>query len=151
MIPNFRISDNFDFYEMTNTRHVGMQTENREWAVPNLFNMRDFCSGVLEPIRTVLGPMVISSGFRCRALNEWVGGSKTSSHTYGMAADVFKPEWDFRGVSEAGWKAYNLCKERGIRAKIIIEAKEGTFWLHINRFSELCLYEGIARAYKRLA
>ena len=151
MIPYFKISPNFDFHEMTRTRHVGLQQENMEWAVPYLFNLREFCENILEPIRTVLGPMVVSSGFRCKSVNEWVKGSKNSSHQFGIAADIFRPEWDFKAVTEAGWKAYNLCKEKNINAKIIIEASGGVFWLHINKFNTLCLYEGIAGVYKKIA
>lgn len=45
-------------------------------------------AGVLEEVRALAGlPMVITSGFRGLALNAAVGGSKTSAHTQGLAAD----------------------------------------------------------------
>lgn len=44
---------------------------------------------VLDPLRTQYGkPIKVNSGYRCPALNKMVGGSKTSHHVYGMAADI---------------------------------------------------------------
>lgn len=48
----------------------------------------------LEQVRAILGvPVIISSGYRCRALNIRVGGSSTSAHTEGLAADFTAPEF----------------------------------------------------------
>jgi len=42
----------------------------------------------LEQVRAALGrPMFISSGYRCTALNRALGGSVTSAHILGLAAD----------------------------------------------------------------
>lgn len=47
----------------------------------------------LEVVRTLLGgkPILISSGYRCPALNAAVGGSKNSSHMLGLAVDFTCP------------------------------------------------------------
>lgn len=46
----------------------------------------------LERVRAVLGhPVRISSGYRCPALNAAIGGSKTSQHMQGLAADFACP------------------------------------------------------------
>lgn len=45
----------------------------------------------LELIRPYTGPIVLLSGFRCLALNRAVGGSKTSAHVDGLAADIHAP------------------------------------------------------------
>jgi zinc D-Ala-D-Ala carboxypeptidase len=50
--------------------------------------LRRLCAQILEPARGALGPLRISSGYRCPALNAAVGGSKTSAHMSGYAADV---------------------------------------------------------------
>jgi len=43
----------------------------------------------LEDVQALLGaPLEISSGYRCAALNEVVGGSVTSQHLLGQAADI---------------------------------------------------------------
>ena len=44
---------------------------------------------LLDPIREALGePIVVSSGYRCKELNELVGGAKHSHHLIGCAADI---------------------------------------------------------------
>lgn len=60
--------------------------------VPNsseLANLQRLCQQVLEPIRVKLcRPIVITSGFRPGWLNEAIGGSTTSAHMTGNAADL---------------------------------------------------------------
>lgn len=43
---------------------------------------------VLQPLRDVWGAMPINSGYRCRELNEKVGGVESSMHRKGEACDV---------------------------------------------------------------
>lgn len=44
---------------------------------------------VLQPLRTELGhSLILTSGFRPEELNTLIGGSKTSAHRFGCAADV---------------------------------------------------------------
>ena len=44
---------------------------------------------VLDPLREAWGkPISVTSGYRCPELNRIVGGSKTSHHMRGMAADI---------------------------------------------------------------
>lgn len=44
---------------------------------------------VLQPLRDAWGgPLVISSGYRCKELNKLVGGVESSQHRKGEAADV---------------------------------------------------------------
>jgi hypothetical protein len=59
-----------------------------------LVNLRTLAEG-LERIRIVLGsrPIHITSGYRCEALNEKVGGSQRSAHIDGLAADFICPSF----------------------------------------------------------
>ncbi len=51
--------------------------------------MRDLCTKILQPLRDSVGmPLVVSSGYRCPRLNRAIGGSVTSQHMEGRAADV---------------------------------------------------------------
>ena len=53
------------------------------------FNVERLCNDLLEPIRNRLGRvMVITSGVRPDWLNLAIGGSATSAHMDGLAADV---------------------------------------------------------------
>ena len=56
-------------------------------------NLRRLAAG-LEDVRALLGASLqISSGYRCAALNEAVGGSSTSQHMQGLAVDFECPEF----------------------------------------------------------
>tara|TARA_R110000868_G_scaffold301_2_gene2493 strand:- start:4308 stop:4748 length:441 start_codon:yes stop_codon:yes gene_type:complete len=47
---------------------------------------------VLERIRTLLGhSVIITSGYRCPALNKAVNGAALSAHVNGLAADIIVP------------------------------------------------------------
>ena len=52
-------------------------------------NLRRLCAEVLDPLRTFLGrPVRITSGYRSLELNKKIGGSTTSRHCSGLAADI---------------------------------------------------------------
>jgi hypothetical protein len=54
--------------------------------------MRRVLAPGLERVRDVLGvPMQITSGYRSPALNAAVGGTRSSQHIYGLAADFVAP------------------------------------------------------------
>lgn len=44
---------------------------------------------ILDPLREAWGaPVIVTSGYRCPALNKAVGGAAHSQHMYGEAADI---------------------------------------------------------------
>lgn len=51
-------------------------------------NMAYLTTRVLDPLREHFGPLRITSGYRSTLLNRAVGGSSTSLHCFGMAADI---------------------------------------------------------------
>jgi len=51
-------------------------------------NLRCVCFYLLDPLRRALGPLKVNSGYRSKAVNAAVGGSKTSAHMKGLAADI---------------------------------------------------------------
>ena len=78
----------------------------------------------LERVRHVLGsPIIVSSGYRSPKVNSTVGGSPTSSHLFGYAADFICPGFGTpREICEA-------IRASGIDYDQIIE--EGT-WVHFS-------------------
>jgi hypothetical protein len=62
-------------------------------------NLEKLCIKVLQPIRDHFQSAVkINSGYRCPKLNKAIGGSKTSQHRFGQAADFVVPKQDLRTV-----------------------------------------------------
>lgn len=59
---------------------------------PNKFQISELtrlCKNILEPIRQKTGkPIIISSGYRCKELNDRIGGAKNSLHCDGDAVDI---------------------------------------------------------------
>ena len=50
-------------------------------------NLQSLVDNVLQPLRDKFGPIVVTSGYRSPDLNRKIGGSTTSHHCYGYAAD----------------------------------------------------------------
>lgn len=51
--------------------------------------LRELCVNVLQPLRDAIGVTIaISSGYRPNWLNPLIGGSSTSQHMQGQAADI---------------------------------------------------------------
>lgn len=58
-----------------------------DWEVRD--NIIALVKNILQPLRDEWGgPLFINSGYRCKELNEKVGGVETSQHRKGQAADV---------------------------------------------------------------
>lgn len=54
-----------------------------------LGNIKALVLNVLDPLRARIGrPVIITSGYRSRRVNELVGGSVSSQHMAGKAADI---------------------------------------------------------------
>lgn len=87
------ISKNFSYHEFEQSN---IAKEERITNVITSVEVRDsiksLVDNLLQPLRDVVKkPLNISSGYRCPALNSHhrVGGSKTSQHVKGEAADVW--------------------------------------------------------------
>lgn len=87
-IPDRQLSPHFRLSEMLNSgtgRSKGIPNE----PTPEIeANLERLCKEALEPIRAIVGPLKINSGYRADAINKAVGGSITSAHSYGLAADL---------------------------------------------------------------
>lgn len=79
-----QLSPHFTLAELTVTS-TGLANFPGDTAIANL---RVLCMGLLEQIRWHTGPLTISSGFRTAAVNRAIGGSATSQHVTGEAADL---------------------------------------------------------------
>ena len=101
------LSAHFTLDELCATTHRDWIGPNREAAGEFLSALTDLC-GLLERVRALCGsrPLVIHSGFRCPGLNAAIGGSKTSQHLLGQAADFHVAGLDltetWRLIAESG-------------------------------------------------
>jgi hypothetical protein len=51
-------------------------------------NLAELTTKLLQPLRSALGPMKVNSGYRAPLLNAAIGGSSSSAHMEGHAADL---------------------------------------------------------------
>lgn len=60
--------------------------------------LRELVQNVLDPLRAEIGPIHISSGYRPVIVNKGIGGSLTSQHVLGQAADIMSDHMPVRQV-----------------------------------------------------
>jgi hypothetical protein len=84
-----RLSKNFSLDELsksTTAIRLGIDNTPSDIVITNLLEL---CEHVLQPLRDHIGESIkVSSGYRSPALNKKIGGSKTSQHCFGQAADI---------------------------------------------------------------
>jgi hypothetical protein len=83
------LSANFTLKELTKSdtaTRLGLDNTPDDEALENL---KTLCEKILQPVREHFGKSVtVNSGYRSPESNAAVGGSKTSDHCKGMAADI---------------------------------------------------------------
>ncbi|MCC8051263.1 MAG: D-Ala-D-Ala carboxypeptidase family metallohydrolase [Clostridiales bacterium] len=95
-------------------------------------NLTTLVDKILDPLRAAWGaPIVVNSGYRCPALNEAVGGSKTSDHMLGRAADI--EAVDRSRVSNT--RLFALVQSLGLSFDQLID-ESNMSWVHISYRSE---------------
>ena len=82
-----RLSDHFTLEEMTRSQTAARRRIDNTPSPEIVENLVVLCNEILEPLRAEFGPIWISSGYRSPELNRAIGGSKTSVHPLGKAAD----------------------------------------------------------------
>ena len=81
-IAEFLRSDAAEKYQVSN-----IPSDEELLAVLN--NINALVNNVLDPLRAMIGrPIIITSGYRSKRVNELIGGTKTSQHLSGKAADI---------------------------------------------------------------
>lgn len=89
-------------------------------------NLKALVNNVLDPLRESWGkPIIVTSGFRGKAVNDKVGGVATSQHTKGEAADI-----DI-GTPEQNKELFDfICKSCITFDQLLLENRGQ--WIHIS-------------------
>lgn len=96
-----QISANFKLEEFLVSRTAKLHDIDMTPPPHVVTNIRRLVLTCLQPIRESLkAPIVITSGYRPVELNELIGGSTTSAHQYGRAADFYV----------VGYSTYEACQ-----------------------------------------
>ena len=82
-----KLSKNFSLQELTDSSTAIKLGIDNNPTPEQLQCLQDLVDCVLQPVRDQFGPVTITSGLRVPELNKAVGGSRTSQHCFGFAAD----------------------------------------------------------------
>ena len=101
------------------------------WEVVD--HLRELADNLLDPLRVAWGKAIrVTSGYRCTALNTAVGGSSTSAHLRGYAADL-QTSGDFAAFRDFVTK---WAKTSGVKFdQIIVESDGRTSWIHVGLYN----------------
>ncbi|MBQ9150410.1 peptidase M15 [bacterium] len=107
---------NFSISELINSDTAQKNNINNMPDVNSLDNILNLIVCCLQPIRDLIKkPMIITSGFRSKKLNQLVGGATNSHHLIGCAADFIingmKPNEIIKIVSSSDIKFNQLINE----------------------------------------
>ena len=136
-----RLSQNFWLNELTKSSTADRLGISNEPGIEEIVNLTVLTQHVLQPVREHFGVITVNSGYRSPALNSKVGGSKTSQHCFGEAADFeqngtpngevatwISKELDFdqlilefytKGQPNSGWVHCSFKKDGSNRRKIM--------------------------------
>ena len=125
-----RISDNFALEEFINSPTANKYNIDNTPSEQVKNNIIKLVNNILQPIRDEWGmPITVTSGYRCKALNDKVKGSKTSQHMTGDAADITT------GNATENKKLFHLIVDMAQQKKVkygqLID-EFGYKWLHIS-------------------
>ena len=125
-----KLTQNFSLAEMTKSDTALRLDMDNTPGDEEIANLQALCENVLQPIRDAYGVGVkVNSGFRHPDVNGAVGGSKTSDHCKGMAADIEIP-----GVANADlaeWISENL-EFRQLILEFYTPGVPDSGWVHVS-------------------
>lgn len=131
-----KLSEHFTLGEMTKTSY-----ETRDGNIPSrvaIENLRNLCEGWLEDLRysynVLYGgegdiPLIINSAYRSEEVNRCCGGSPTSNHLTGCAADIrcLGPEQMMRYAAILLDMADGTGRDFD---ELLLERRGTTYWIH---------------------
>ena len=122
-----QLTPHFTDSELCGTSVTKFQKKNLEEGTKQLGKMY-MLAGFAERVREIVGyPLIVTSGYRCVSLNNYLGGALVSQHLLCEAIDIVCNKMTVKGM-------YNKIKASDLKYdQMIIETnKAGAEWLHIS-------------------
>lgn len=127
-----KISAHLDLSEVTRSETAKRKGISNMPTPEHLENFKKLAENIFEPIRKHFGvPIMISSGYRSKALNTAIGGSLTSQHCSGEAIDI---DMDGSSNGVTNKMVFDFVKANLNFDQLIWEfgTKENPDWVHIS-------------------
>ena len=89
MKTDLQLSNNFLLSEFVRSATAKRKNIYQQFTIELnvLINIICLTNNLLQPLREIVGPINITSGYRCKEVNTIVGGANSSQHLYGQAVD----------------------------------------------------------------
>lgn len=121
-----KLSAHFALGEFTRSESAKREGLDNTPTAEHLENLKTLCEKVLEPIRLRFGSINISSGYRGKMLNHFIGGSVSSDHCLGRAADI---DMDDSGTGVTNKEIFCYIKDNLEFDQLINEFNYS--WVHV--------------------
>ena len=121
-----KLSAHFALGEFTRSESAKREGLDNTPTAEHLENLKTLCEKVLEPIRLKYGSINISSGYRGKMLNHFIGGSVNSDHCLGRAADI---DMDDSGSGVTNKEIFEYIKDNLEFDQLINEFNYS--WVHV--------------------
>lgn len=121
------LSKNFSLSELTKSETAIRKDIDNTPSNEVLSNLTTLCNMVLQKVRDSHGVVTITSGYRSPELNKAIGGSVTSDHCKGCAADFEVPGLDNKQL--ALWIEDNLIFKQLI-LEFYEDGQPNSGWVH---------------------
>jgi len=142
-----QLSEHFELAEFTRSSTAKRAGISNMPTDAHLENIKLLCEKILEPIRVHFArSIILSSGYRSSALNRAVGGSSSSQHCSGEAADI-----DMDGTNVTNAQIFNYIKDNLEFDQLIWEfgTDSNPDWVHVSYESNGRQRKQILRAVKK--
>ena len=125
-----KLGANFTLYEMTKSETALRHDMDNTPDAAAIANLQTLVEKVLQPVRNHYGMGVkVNSGYRGPEVNAKVGGSRTSDHCKGMAADIEIPGVPNHELAE--WIQFNLAYTQLI-LEFYTQGVPDSGWVHVS-------------------
>jgi hypothetical protein len=143
-----KISPNFDLSEFTKSDYAIRNSISNTPADDIIKKLEILCVYVLESVREKFGkPVKVNSGYRGSALNKAIGGSESSQHCKGEAADIEIIGMDNRQLAK--WIMFYLDFDQLILEFYDEKEKDpNSGWVHVSYVSKDKNRKSVLTAYK---
>jgi hypothetical protein len=124
-----QLSKNFSLAELIRSDYAIRQGIDNTPSSQVIKNLKFLSNEILQPIRDNFGTVIVNSGYRSPQLNVLIGGSKTSDHVIGLAADI--EVLNVSNYTLAKWCSENL-KFKQLILEFYTPGDPFSGWVHIS-------------------
>lgn len=124
-----KLSYNFTLAELTKSEVAIRRAIDNTPSLAIIDNLQALVDNILQPVRNALGPVIVTSGYRSPAVNVAVGGSPTSDHCLGMAADIEIVNLDNKVLAQYVRDNFKFTQ---LILEFYIDGQPNSGWVHVS-------------------